>query len=158
MFAFSSFVAKAGTGIIAVAGASLAVSPATAGAPIASAHTVVGALLTGIASPNPDVDTLVGLFADDAVVSFGEFDKPGRGRAAVAQKLHELFARGQHYRISVHSAYESGNVVVNDREDVTLLKAGEQSPFRVVGVFVVVDGKIRAWNDHERRPARPAIP
>lgn len=158
MFAFSSLTLTGWAGFIAMAGAVSCAPIAKADTPIASPHVVVEALLAGIASPRPDADTLVSLFADDAVVSFGEFDNPGNGKSAVTQKLRELFAHGQRYRISVHSAYESGNVVVNDREDTPLLPTGEQAPFRVVGVFVVVDGKIRAWNDHERRPVRPVKP
>lgn len=137
----------------------LAGTPAVkADTPVVPARTVVDALLAGVASPHPNIDSLADLFADDAVVSFGEFDDPGRGKSAVTQKLRGLFAHGQRYRISVHSAYESGNVVVNDREDTSLLTTGEQAPFHVTGVFVVIDGKIRAWSDHEPRPVRPAKP
>lgn len=94
-----------------------------------------------------DIDELLGFFTEDAVYH-NMPGPPAVGLAAVRLTI-ESFLRGwQRTDWEVLAITASGHVVFAERIDRTDTRGGRHIDLPVVGVFEVVDGKIRAWRDY----------
>jgi len=91
-----------------------------------------------------DLDTAIGLLADDAVwinVSLPTV----RGKARIARFLKGLDGPS-YFRVHFHNIAEEGDVVLTERTDALGMGRFEQR-FWVYGRFEVRDGKITVWRD-----------
>lgn len=110
---------------------------------------VVQQLLTSLEASDPSPTAMVGLFSNDCYIRWSETDTPATGRPAAIAKLTSLFAKHHRYKIVVHQWFAKGPIVVTSRDDIMLSDGKAAAPFRVVGVFVVENGKIARWDDYE---------
>ena len=100
-----------------------------------------------IASWN-DPDKAVGFLASDASVRMVEDQPAVVGPAAIGAAFKSFLTPGVTLTVKTLDTTVYGPVVMNRRID-TLKTAGKPDQvFRVVGVFVVKDGKIKEWTDY----------
>jgi limonene-1,2-epoxide hydrolase len=96
-----------------------------------------------------DVDKIMRFFTDDAVYTNIPMDPPNVGTAMIRQTLEGFMGMAEGIEFVVHNQGESeaGGVVFNERTDRFLIK-GEWAEGRVMGVFEMEGGKIKAWRDY----------
>ena len=87
----------------------------------------------------PDLDHVIGFFADDAVYHNIPLD-PVVGTEAIRATLAS-FSTG------VEAIAAAGGTVLTERVDV-FRYPGKEIALPVMGTFEVVDGKITAWRDY----------
>jgi limonene-1,2-epoxide hydrolase len=137
-------------GIVSLmAGASIAVC--APGSNETSNVEVVQGMLTSLEATDPSPTAIAALFSQDCYVSWSEKDTPAVGNAAAIEKLQSLFSKGERYKIIVHHWFAEGPVVVTSRDDITFIAGKAATPFHVVGVFVLRNGKIARWEDYENK-------
>jgi limonene-1,2-epoxide hydrolase len=107
---------------------------------------VVTAFVAEFAPAHPDVDRIMGYFADDAVYHNMPVE-PLRGREAIRQGISGFVTRMESGGWEVLHQAVAGDVVLNERID--RFKAGDREiALPVAGVFRVRDGKITEWRDY----------
>jgi limonene-1,2-epoxide hydrolase len=94
-----------------------------------------------------DAEKLASFMAEDCTTRLSETQPPSKGRAAFRDTLKNLFQRVQKVEIEVTESFAIGPTVLNDRIDY-ITREGNRSPIRVVGFFLVKDGKIAEWTDY----------
>lgn len=98
---------------------------------------------------SPDAEKIVNQFmADDCVVRFGESVAPVSGHPAVISLFNTFLGNGERYELRILETFARGPVVVNSRVDSTIKDSRKANPTKVVGVFVIKDGKIKEWSDY----------
>ena len=86
--------------------------------------------------------------SDKAVVRMEE-DKPATtGRQPFIDAWKGFQQTGAGVSVKFVDTYARGPVVVTQRVDTITTKGKPDQPFKVVGVFVVKDGKIAEWTDY----------
>jgi limonene-1,2-epoxide hydrolase len=86
--------------------------------------------------------------SDKAVVRMEE-DKPAvTGRQPFIDAWNGYFKTGASITVKTVDTYARGPVVVTQRVDTLITKGKPDQPFKVVGVFVIKDGKIVEWTDY----------
>jgi limonene-1,2-epoxide hydrolase len=138
---------------LGAAGAALAVLPRTAEARDWTAGEkanvqVVNAFCAAWASSDPE--KISSFMAEDCTTRLSETQPPSKGRAALRDTIANLFQRVQKVEIEVTETFAIGPTVLNDRIDY-ITREGKRSPIRVVGFFLVKDGKIAEWTDYVPR-------
>jgi len=93
-----------------------------------------------------DADELAAYFTEDGVYHNIPM-AAAEGREAVHAMLVGMKSMISSIRFEVHHQVASGGVVMNERTD-HLEMGGKTIALPVVGVFEIVDGKIRAWRDY----------
>jgi limonene-1,2-epoxide hydrolase len=93
-----------------------------------------------------NADEQADYFADDAV--YQNMPLPAVvGKDAIHDALRSINGVMDGFSVVIHRQISSGTVVMNQRTDV--LKAfGKSCEVPVVGVFEVVDGKIKDWREY----------
>jgi ketosteroid isomerase-like protein len=94
-----------------------------------------------------DVEKLTSFMSEDCSVRLSDTQPPAKGRPAVRDVLNNLFTRIQKVEIEVTDTFAIGPTVLNDRQDY-LTRDGKRTPVRVVGFFLLKDGKITEWTDY----------
>jgi uncharacterized protein (TIGR02246 family) len=94
-----------------------------------------------------DAEKIAAFMAEDCTTRLSETQPPSKGRAAFRDTLKGLFQRVQKVEIEVTETFAIGPTVLNDRIDY-ITREGKRSPVRVVGFFLVTDGKIAEWTDY----------
>jgi limonene-1,2-epoxide hydrolase len=110
---------------------------------------VVNAFCAAWASSDPE--KIASFMAEDCTTRLSETQPPSKGRAALRDTIKGLFQRVQKVEIEVTETFAIGPTVLNDRIDY-ITREGQRSPIRVVGFFLVKDGKIAEWTDYVPRP------
>jgi uncharacterized protein (TIGR02246 family) len=110
---------------------------------------VVNAFCAAWASSDPE--KIASFMAEDCTTRLSETQPPSKGRAALRDTIQGLFQRVQKVEIEVTETFAIGPTVLNDRIDY-ITREGKRSPIRVVGFFLVKDGKIAEWTDYVVRP------
>ena len=94
----------------------------------------------------PDLDRIVGFFADDAVYHNIPVD-PVVGTEAIRATLAGFTTGVESIEFRVAAIAADGATVLTERVDVFRLP-GKEIALPVMGTFEVVDGKIAAWRDY----------
>lgn len=135
---------------LGAAGAALAALPRSSEARDATAGEkanvqVVNAFCAAWASSDPE--QITSFMSEDCTTRLSETQPPAKGRATLRETLKGLFQRVQKVEIEVTETFAIGPTVLNDRIDY-ITRDGKRSPIRVVGFFLVKDGKIAEWTDY----------
>lgn len=93
-----------------------------------------------------DVEQMIAFFTDDAVYHNIPME-PAVGREAIATLLNGWAAVLDGIDFQIHQQVSAGKVVMNERTD-TMRVNGASVPLPVMGIFELVDGKIRVWRDY----------
>jgi limonene-1,2-epoxide hydrolase len=113
---------------------------------MADAASVVSAFVKEFDAPKPDLERLVGYFAEDAVYHNIPVD-PVHGREGIRAALASFVTRMESGGWEVRNQVAAGDLVMNERVD--RFRLGEkQIALPVAGVFRVADGKIAEWRDY----------
>ncbi|MBW2268637.1 MAG: nuclear transport factor 2 family protein [Deltaproteobacteria bacterium] len=94
-----------------------------------------------------DVDELMSFFTEDAVYENVPIDPPSRGAEAIRKTLEQFAGTPTQIEFVVHQQTCTGSVVMNERTD-RFEMGGKWAEIRVMGVFEVAGGKIKAWRDY----------
>ena len=97
-----------------------------------------------------DLDRIMAFFAPDAVYTNVPIDPPNRGIEAIRGMIGAFLGMAKAVEFVVHHQAENTatGVVMNERTDRFLLSDGRWAALRVMGVFELREGKIRAWRDY----------
>jgi limonene-1,2-epoxide hydrolase len=95
-----------------------------------------------------DPDKSVTYLTDDASVRMVEGQPAVVGPAAVAAAFKGFMGHGETISVKILSSYAKGPVVVNTRVDTLKTPGKPDQAFKVVGVFLIKDGKIKEWSDY----------
>ncbi len=74
-------------------------------------------------------------------------DPPSRGAEAIRKTLEQFAGTPTQIEFVVHQQTCTGSVVMNERTD-RFEMGGKWAEIRVMGVFEVAGGKIKAWRDY----------
>ncbi len=97
----------------------------------------------------PDPEKMASQFlAEDCVVRFGETIAPVSGQTGAVELFQSFLNNGERYDLKIIDTFARGPIVVNSRVDSTIKNDRVTNPTKVVGVFVVRDGKIKEWSDY----------
>ncbi len=66
------------------------------------------------------------------------------GRAAIGERMTKFLAN-THFNLNVFDTFARGSLVVNSRIDSNIHPDGVDTPYPIVGVFFMKDGKINEW-------------
>ena len=108
---------------------------------------VVNEFMKGWAAPDAPGAKQAGDFTDDCVVRLGEKIPPIRGNAAVLAAFEQFLAKGARFEIKVFGSCAMGPVVINSRTDAPIVSGSAVNATRVVGFFLLRDGKIVEQSD-----------
>jgi len=97
-----------------------------------------------------DVDRIMSFFTPDAVYTNIPMDPPNEGPEAIRKFIEGFIAMADEIEFVVkHQTENDAGVVMNERVDRFLLKGrSDWIEARVMGVFELADGKIKAWRDY----------
>ncbi len=131
-----------------LAAVAVAALPGTAGAAESANEKANVKVVTDFVHSWDDPDKSVTFLSDDASVRMVE-DKPAVvGPAAVAAAFKGFMSPGTKLSVKILSTTAEGPVVMNRRIDTLTMPGKPSQPFKVVGVFIVKDGKIKEWADY----------
>ncbi|HET6949737.1 MAG TPA: limonene-1,2-epoxide hydrolase family protein [Acidimicrobiales bacterium] len=94
----------------------------------------------------PDLDRIVGFFADDAVYHNMPVD-PVVGPDAIRSTLASFTTGLESIEFRIAAIAADGGTVLTERVDI-FRYPGKEVSLPVMGTFEVVDGKIAAWRDY----------
>ena len=97
--------------------------------------------------PRKDVDELLSFFSHDAVYENVPIDPPSRGVGEIRKTIEQFSGMATQIEFVVHHQTTAGSVVMNERTDRFEID-GKWVEIRVMGVFQVESGKIKAWRDY----------
>lgn len=92
-------------------------------------------------------DRLGEFLAEDAVFQMKDDAPLAEGRETIVARFRIFLATAKTARFDVVRSAVMGDVVLNDRHDVFLMGTKEVD-YHMTGVFLVKDGKIKAWLDY----------
>lgn len=95
-----------------------------------------------------DPDKAVTYLAPNASVRMIEDQPAVVGREAIAAAFKSFMTPGVTLEVETLESIATGPVVINKRIDTMRAEGKPDQVFRVVGVFVVKDGKITEWTDY----------
>lgn len=95
------------------------------------------------------VDEIMSFFSDDAVYINIPMDPPNEGKEAIRKTIEGFIGMAQAIDFVVHHTAENpaGGIVMNERTD-RFQVGGKWIEARVMGVFEIRGGKIKAWRDY----------
>ena len=140
-------------GLGAIAAATLA-TPAEADAPAAGDAEkanvkLVSDFCKSWAAKDFDADKMAATYlSDDSSVRMEEGKPALTGPAAVAAGFKTFTSNGGRVKVKILQTFAKGPVVVNSRVDTLVNPGKPDQPFKVAGVFIVKDGKIKEWSDY----------
>jgi limonene-1,2-epoxide hydrolase len=94
-----------------------------------------------------NIDELMEFFTADAVYENVPIDPPNVGGEAIRKTIEQFAGSASQIEFVVHRQAATGNVVMNERTDRFEI-AGKWIEARVMGVFEIEGGKIKAWRDY----------
>ena len=96
-----------------------------------------------------DVDSIMRYFAEDAVYINVPIVQPNIGTPAIRAVIEMFVGMATEVEFIVHRSAEdpANGVVMNERTDRFQIN-GKWLELPVMGVFEIVEGKIRAWRDY----------
>lgn len=94
-----------------------------------------------------NIDELMDFFTADAVYENVPVDPPNRGSEDIRKTIEGFAGGATEIEWVVHNQVAAGSVVMNERTDRFEI-AGKWIELRVMGVFEVEGGKIKAWRDY----------
>lgn len=98
-----------------------------------------------------DVELLISYLAEDLEYLMFEGSPLINGHEGFRKTMSAFFDRGEDFRWDIHRSHTMGDVVINERTDYFNMKDGSVlpgSPYHILGVFLVRDGKIQKWYDY----------
>lgn len=97
-----------------------------------------------------DLEKIMGFFASDAVYINIPIEPANEGVEAIRTMIGGFLAMADEIEFVVSHTTENGEgVVMNERIDRFHMRAtGKWVEARVMGVFELADGKIKAWRDY----------
>jgi limonene-1,2-epoxide hydrolase len=95
------------------------------------------------------VDEIMPFFSDDAVYTNIPMDPPNEGKEAIRKTIEGFVGMAQAIDFVVHRTAENpaDGIVMNERTD-RFQMGGKWIEARVMGVFEIRGGKIKAWRDY----------
>lgn len=96
-----------------------------------------------------DVDNIMSFFTEDAVYVNIPIEPPNQGVEAIRKTIEGFVGMAEAIEFVVHHTAENPDegTVMNERTD--RFKLGEKwVEARVMGIFEIAGGKIRAWRDY----------
>ena len=98
--------------------------------------------------PAMDLERILAFFSEAAVYTNIPIDPPNEGIAAIRKAIEGFMGMAKSIEFVVHHQAENAEgIVMNERTD--RFEVGDRVvEARVMGVFEVEDGKIRAWRDY----------
>jgi limonene-1,2-epoxide hydrolase len=99
---------------------------------------------------NLDIDKLMSFFTPDAVYINMPIEPANEGTEAIRKTIEGFVVMADEIEFVVHNQAEnSQGVVMNERTDRFHMKAdGRWVEARVMGIFELEGGKIKAWRDY----------
>jgi limonene-1,2-epoxide hydrolase len=108
---------------------------------------VIDAFVAAFGKSN--IDEIMSFFTPDAVYTNIPMDPPNEGPEMIRKTIEGFIAMSESIEFIVHHTSENleTGVVMNERTDE--FKIGDKTvSARVMGVFELEDGKIKAWRDY----------
>ena len=95
------------------------------------------------------LDEIMSFFSDDAVYTNIPMEPPNVGKEMIRKTIEGFLGMGQAIEFVVHHTAENPatGVVMNERTDRFQVN-GKWIEARVMGVFEIRGGKIKAWRDY----------
>lgn len=139
-----------GTG--GVAAAALLGAPVIAAAEWTAAEKAVVQVVNGFCAAwtTGDVAKIVSYMSEDVLFRNGG-TPPMKGRQASFDRIKGVFAQYPKIEFEVVETFAKGPIVMNERNDWLDQPGAPRRLIRVVGVFMVKDGKIAEWTDYGLR-------
>ncbi len=98
---------------------------------------------------NRDCDRLLTLLAEDVAYKVYEGGPVHVGHAAVAGAVRPFMAKYERIEFKIQRLNVFGSVVTHERTEDYYAPGGElDTHFHVIGLLVIVDGKIVLWRDY----------
>lgn len=95
-----------------------------------------------------DVEKFLEFCADDIVYQMFDNAPLTKGKDAMRKQLTAFVGRMREIRWEIFRSHAMGPIVINDRVDYFLATpGGKDMIFPIVGVFWIVEGKIKLWYD-----------
>lgn len=96
-----------------------------------------------------DVENFLAFCADDIVYQMFDNAPLTKGKDAMRKQLTAFVGRMREIRWEVFRSHAIGPIVINDRVDYFIAAAGgKDMVVPIVGVFWIVEGKIKHWYDY----------
>jgi limonene-1,2-epoxide hydrolase len=108
---------------------------------------IVNEFMKGWAAPDATGTKQAAFFTDDCVVRLGETIPTIRGNAAVLAAFEQFLAKGARFEIKILGSCAMGPVVINSRTDAPIVSGNAANATRVIGFFLLRDGKIVEQSD-----------
>jgi len=98
-----------------------------------------------------DVGKITSYMSEDVLFRNGATPTPMKGRQASFDRITGVFAQYPKIVFEVVETFAKGPIVMNERNDWLDQPGAPRRLIRVVGVFMVRDGKIAEWTDYGLR-------
>ncbi len=98
-----------------------------------------------------DVEALIPYLSENIEYMMFEGRPLINGHDEFRQQISGMLSNAANIRWDIHRSHTMGDIVINERTDYFNLKDGTvlpASPYHVLGVFLVRDGKIQVWRDY----------
>ena len=95
-----------------------------------------------------NLDELMGSFTEDAEYQNIPMGPAAKGKDAIRKVIDSLMPTVKGLEIKILNTAANGNVVFNERVDITDLGGGKRMELPVAGVFEVNGDKIAKWRDY----------
>jgi limonene-1,2-epoxide hydrolase len=98
--------------------------------------------------PRLNLDELMECFTEDADYQNIPMGPAAKGKDAIRKVIDSLMPTVKGLEIKILNTAVNGNVVFNERVDITDFGGGKRTELPVAGVFEVKGGKIAKWRDY----------
>ena len=98
--------------------------------------------------PRLNLDELMEFFTEDAEYQNIPMGPAAKGKDTIRKVIDSLMPTVKGLEIKILNTAVNGNVVFNERVDITDLGGGKRMELPVAGVFEVKGGKIAKWRDY----------
>ncbi len=98
-----------------------------------------------------DIEALIPYLAENIEYMMFEGRPLIKGHDEFRKQLSGMLSNAANIKWDIHRSHAMGDTVINERTDYFNLKDGSvlpASPYHVLGVFLVRDGKIQVWRDY----------
>ena len=98
--------------------------------------------------PRLNLDELMEFFTEDAEYQNIPMGPAAKGKEAIRKVINSLLPTAKRLEIKILNTAVNGDVVFNERVDITDLGGGKKVELPVAGVFEVSGGKVAKWRDY----------
>jgi limonene-1,2-epoxide hydrolase len=98
-----------------------------------------------------DVEKLISYLHEDIEYTMWEGGPEIKGHDQFREQLSGFISGMKEVRWETYRSHAMGDIIINERTDYFIRPDGSDfppSPFHIVGVFLVRDGKIISWKDY----------